>query len=148
MKNSAVQSNRFITNSSKETKSLAKNFARQINKGDILVFFGGLGSGKTTFIQGLARGLGIKKRIISPTFIIVRHYKLNSEDSFYHIDLYRTSTKKDLLGLGLDQIIKDKNNIVAIEWGEKLQEFLPQKRIEIKIKNMGKRREILIDKYE
>lgn len=139
---------RFITNSDKETKDLGRNFAKDIKLGDTLVFFGNLGSGKTTFIQGLAKGLGIEKRIISPTFIIVRHYNLHPNRSFYHVDLYRTETKNDLLGLGLDQILKEKNSIVTIEWGEKLGELMPEKRIEIKLKNLGDKREISIEKHE
>lgn len=138
----------FITNSAEETKDLARKFAKEVNPGDILVFFGNLGSGKTTFIQGLANGLGIERRIISPTFIIVRHYRLEKKNSsFYHIDLYRTGEKNDLIGLGLDQILTE-NNIVAIEWGEKLNGLMPDKRIEIKLKNIEDKREILIKKYD
>lgn len=143
-----MKSKSFITNSAKETMDLGRSFAKEVKPGSILVFFGNLGSGKTTFIQGLARGLGVKRRIISPTFIIIRHYRLETDRSFfYHIDLYRTETINDLIGLGLDQILKE-NNIVSIEWGEKLNGLLPDKRIEIKLKNINDKREILIEKYE
>lgn len=69
-------SGKYITNSSEETKKIAENFAKKLKGGDIVALYGELGSGKTTFVQGLAKGLGIKKRIISPTFIIVRSYKI------------------------------------------------------------------------
>jgi tRNA threonylcarbamoyladenosine biosynthesis protein TsaE len=125
-----------ITKSAEETRKLAENFAKKLKPGDFIAFFGNLGSGKTTFIQGLAKGLGIKRRIISPTFIIVRTYKLQPM-TFYHIDLYRTESLIDLLGLGIDQIIKDKTCIVALEWAEKMGELLPEKRIEVHFEDLG-----------
>lgn len=138
----------YITNSGEETKSLGEKLAKELKPGDFLAFYGNLGSGKTTFIQGLAKGLGIKRRIISPTFIIVRHYKLN-KGNFYHIDLYRTETKNDLLSVGLDEVIEDRNNIIALEWAEKLGDLLPQKRYEIDCKYIDEyKREIKITKYE
>ena len=76
-------------------------------------------------------------RIISPTFIIVRHYVINpqsqipSPKSFYHVDLYRTESKHDLLGIGLDQIINNQENVIALEWAEKMGEMLPKKRIDV-----------------
>jgi tRNA threonylcarbamoyladenosine biosynthesis protein TsaE len=145
----------IITNSKEETAALAQNLAKELKGGDFLAFFGDLGSGKTTFIQGLAKGLGIERRIISPTFIIVRTYALGFklQDSrfktFYHIDLYRIETKNDLLGIGLDQIIGDKDNIVALEWAEKLGKMLPKQRIEIHMEYLEEdKRKITIQKYE
>ena len=120
----------FITNNSKETQKLGFDFAKILKKGDVVCLIGALGSGKTTFVQGLAKGLGIKNRIISPTFVIVRSYKLEVL-SFYHVDLYRIEREKDVEGLGMGEIINSKNNIVIIEWAEKLGKFCPQKRIDI-----------------
>jgi tRNA threonylcarbamoyladenosine biosynthesis protein TsaE len=138
----------YLTKHSEETRKLGIDFAKKIKYGDFLAFYGNLGSGKTTFIQGLAEGLGIKRRIISPTFIILRHYKLD-RGSFYHVDLYRTNSKHDLLGLGMDEIIEDKNNIIAVEWSDKLNDFLPKKRIELHFKYIEENeREIIIKKYE
>jgi tRNA threonylcarbamoyladenosine biosynthesis protein TsaE len=141
-------SEEFITSSAQETKALGENFAKQLRGGDFVAFYGDLGSGKTTFIQGLARGLGINRRIISPTFIIARHYKID-KGNFYHVDLYRTASKHDLLGIGLDQVTTDKDNIVALEWAEKMGEMLPQKRTEIKFAYLDEnKRKIIIEKYE
>ena len=137
----------YITSSKEETQQLAEDLAQKLHGGDFLAFYGDLGSGKTTFIQGLAKGLGINKRIISPTFIIVRHYKINPQ-SFYHIDLYRTESESDLLGLGIDEIIKDKNNIVALEWAEKMGDMLPGKRVDIHCKYLeGNKRRITIENF-
>lgn len=121
----------FVTNSLKETQKLGYDFAKVLEKGDIICLYGDLGSGKTTFVQGLAKGLGVKRRIISPTFIIVRSYKLGT-NSFYHIDLYRTENEKDINKLGLEEIVNDPQNIVAIEWAEKLGNLMPAKRIDIR----------------
>lgn len=126
----------FITNSFGETQKLGCDFAKVLKKGDVVCLYGDLGSGKTTFVQGLAEGLGIKKRIISPTFIIVRNYRIKNHESrimnFYHVDLYRVESEKDIEGLGIEEIIDNKNNIVVVEWAEKLKKYLPQKRIDIK----------------
>jgi tRNA threonylcarbamoyladenosine biosynthesis protein TsaE len=138
----------YITNSSEETKELGKRFAERLKMGDFVALYGDLGSGKTTFIQGLAKGLGIARRIISPTFIIARHYAINN-GSFYHVDLYRTESKHDLLGVGLDQIIEDKTNIVALEWAEKMREMLPEKRMDIRFQYLdNNKRQISIRKYD
>jgi tRNA threonylcarbamoyladenosine biosynthesis protein TsaE len=138
----------YITNSSEETQKLGADFSQALKGGDFLAFYGELGSGKTTFIQGLAKGLGITRRIISPTFIIVRHYKIKS-GNFYHIDLYRTESESDLLGLGIDEIIKDESNIVALEWAEKMGELLPRKRIDLHFEYLGdNKRKINVKRYE
>ena len=138
----------YLTNSGKETQELGERFATTLKPGNFVAFYGDLGSGKTTFIQGLAKGLGIMRRIISPTFIISRRYSINN-GSFYHIDLYRTESKHDLLEIGLDQIIEDKNNIVALEWGEKMGEMSPSKRVDIHFEYLGdNKRKIVIKRYE
>jgi tRNA threonylcarbamoyladenosine biosynthesis protein TsaE len=103
-------------------------------RGLVIGLYGELGSGKTTFIQGLANGLGIKKRISSPTFVIIRDYPVpNSGFNFYHVDLYRLA-EKETEGLGLEEILADHNNIVAIEWAEKAKKILPAQRIDILFK--------------
>ena len=138
----------YITNSSEETQKLAEKMGEKLNGGQFFALFGNLGGGKTNFTQGLAKGLGIKRRIISPTFIILRQYKLK-KGNFYHIDLYRTESLNDLINLGIDEIISDKNNIVVVEWAEKMKELLPKKRISISFKFLEEnKREIKIEEYE
>ncbi|MBI2431158.1 MAG: tRNA (adenosine(37)-N6)-threonylcarbamoyltransferase complex ATPase subunit type 1 TsaE [Candidatus Levybacteria bacterium] len=119
----------FITQSANETQEIAKLFGKTF-KGSIIALYGDLGAGKTTFAQGLAKGLGIKKRIISPTFVIVRQYKAGFKN-FYHIDLYRIESQKDIEGLGIKEILKDPQNIIVIEWVEKIKDLLPKERIDI-----------------
>ncbi|HVF69546.1 MAG TPA: tRNA (adenosine(37)-N6)-threonylcarbamoyltransferase complex ATPase subunit type 1 TsaE [Xanthomonadales bacterium] len=126
----------FITKNFSQTQTLGKKFAGNLKSGAILALYGDLGSGKTTFVQGLAKGLGIKHKIISPTFIIVRKYEIPKSlilnlKSFYHIDLYRLENETDMKGLGLEEILADKSNIVAIEWPEKIEKFLPKNKIHL-----------------
>lgn len=131
---------KVITKSSEETQELAQDFAEKLKGGETLALYGELGSGKTTFVQGLAKGLGIKRRIISPTFIIVRTYKISikykvlSIKYFYHIDLYRINSDKEIEGLGIKEIMNDPQSIVAIEWAEKMGDLLPKERIDIHFK--------------
>lgn len=126
-----------VTKSASETQAFAKEIAKTLQSGDILALYGDLGSGKTTFVQGLAAGLGIAQRIISPTFIIMRSYDKN----FYHVDLYRIETEKDIEGLGLKEIMEDNESIVVIEWPEKIEKFLPKhtKRMYFTYKNDNER---------
>lgn len=145
---------KFITQSDEETRKFGFGLGRNFKRG-VIALYGELGAGKTTFVQGLAKGLGIKKRIISPTFVIVRtyHLKIKNQKSkikvttqnlktFYHIDLYRIKGQKDFDGLGLTEILSDKNSIVVIEWPEKIRDLLPKERISIYFEyiNKSKRR--------
>lgn len=126
------------TKNAQETQMVGFTLAQTMQGGEVLLLFGNLGAGKTTFLQGFAEGLGIKHRIISPTFIISRSYKVQGKvQTLYHIDLYRTESEADLEGLGIKEILHDKHAIVAIEWPEKLGNFLPEKRIEIRFQTIS-----------
>lgn len=133
----------FVTKNAEETQKIAQDFARRflvsLVQGDslsrIIALRGELGSGKTTFVQGLAKGLGIAGRIMSPTFTIVRSHRIRSHELgikyFYHIDLYRVEGKDQVKNLGLEEIINSSDTIVAIEWAEKITDLLPKKRWDI-----------------
>lgn len=119
----------YLTNSEKETKNLASKLAKKIH--GVIALSGELGAGKTTFVQGFAAGLGIKDKIISPTFVLIRQHKIpKSKKLLYHIDLYRI--EKDFSQLGLEEILENTDNIVVIEWAEKLKN-LPKGTIRIVI---------------
>ena len=127
-----------ITKSAQETKDLGKKIATDLKGGETLALTGDLGSGKTTFIQGFAEGLGIKNRIISPTFILMRKYS-DSKLNFYHIDFYRleNNLENEVKNLGIDDTWGKENNIVAIEWAEKIKDLLPKGTIQLSFENMG-----------
>ena len=112
---------------------------------------GNLGSGKTTFIQGLAEGLGIKERIISPTFILMREHEISLDPVkvLYHLDLYRLEKNEasEVQNLGLFDIWNKPNSIVVIEWAEKIADIIPENRIWITFEDMGEdKRKIQVEK--
>lgn len=137
-----------ITKSAEETKKigfdLAKNLKKQqINQRQALVVAlgGNLGSGKTTFIQGFAKGLKIRESVLSPTFLILKQFPINSRHSytnFYHIDAYRLKNPDELLELGFGDLIKNPENIIVIEWADKIKKILPKNTLRIKFLNLGR----------
>lgn len=128
-----------ITQNAGETQELGRKIGSSLKGGETLALVGDLGSGKTTFIQGLAEGLRAKTRIISPTFILMRTYELPEEKAFYHIDLYRIehNLESEIGNLGIPDIWGKKDNIVAIEWAEKIKDLLPENVTWIKFENLG-----------
>lgn len=125
---------KIYTKSGNETKKIARDLAKDFLIGGIIALSGELGAGKTTFAQGFAEGLGIKDKIISPTFLIIRQYKIpNQKNFFYHIDLYRLENV-NLKESGLEEIFSDQNNVVLVEWADKIARDLPasSKRIGLK----------------
>lgn len=134
------------TKSAGETQKFGEEFAKDLEGGGVVFLYGELGAGKTTFVQGLARGLGIKKRIVSPTFILARWYPLPRGNFFWHVDLYRLTDPREIEGLGLPEIAKEKNNIMVVEWPEKIAGLLMGEHWEMKFRQISElEREI---KYE
>jgi tRNA threonylcarbamoyladenosine biosynthesis protein TsaE len=107
----------IISKSIQETKGLAKTFGESLKGGEIILLYGDLGSGKTTFVQGLAKGLGVEGPILSPTFVLRRSYKGNK--ILNHYDFYRLDSEKDLIALDLDEDINSRT-VTVIEWPDKV----------------------------
>ena len=122
------------TKSPSQTKKLGEVLAKEIlkkrpkEKALVVGLKGDLGGGKTTFLQGFAKGLGIKQKITSPTFLIIKTFPLSQPffRNFFHIDCYRIEKEKEILSLGFREIINNPKNIVAIEWVDKIEKLLPQ----------------------
>jgi len=131
----------IVTDSFEETQKLGFEFAHKLRGGEVLALHGDLGSGKTTFVQGLAKGLGIAGHVISPTFIIMRTYAIRNSQfairNFYHVDLYRIEGEEDAEGLGLLDLFDDRENIVVIEWPDKIENLLPENRIDLYFEYKG-----------
>ena len=110
----------FITVSDEDTQMLGEEFVSRLKPKDVLLLFGELGSGKTTFVKGIARGLGIKTRIISPTYIVLRTHATNSSliKKIFHLDLYRLKTPQDIKNIALKDLFSDDEAITIIEWPE------------------------------
>jgi len=143
----------YLTASSGQTKKLGANLAKKVFKIQskktalVIGLEGNLGGGKTTFLQGFAQGLGIKEKILSPTFIIVKKFLISNSQflNFYHIDCYRIEKPKEILDLGFGEIIKNPQNIVTVEWANRIKKILPSKTIIIKFKLVDKnKREITL----
>ncbi|MCK4473942.1 tRNA (adenosine(37)-N6)-threonylcarbamoyltransferase complex ATPase subunit type 1 TsaE [Candidatus Parcubacteria bacterium] len=136
----------YLTISPLQTKKIGEILAKEILKtkplktGFVIGLKGNLGGGKTTFLQGFAKGLGIKEKITSPTFVIMKNYK-----NFYHIDCYRIYKPKEILDLGFKKIISNPKNIVAIEWAERIKKILPKNTIWLTFEFIDKnKRKIMI----
>lgn len=126
-----------ITKSTAETQKYGERFARKLAGGGVVCLYGDLGAGKTTLVQGITRGLGIKSRIISPTFILVRRYETRKKKYCYHIDLYRLTSTQEAKAIGIEELLADPTHILLIEWPEKIVALLPKKHWEIRLKSIG-----------
>lgn len=137
---------KIITHSSEETQQVAADLAKEFS-GGVIALTGELGAGKTTFVQGFAKGLGIKDKIISPTFILIRQHPIpKTKKMLYHIDLYRLEGTQDIKDLGIQEIMENPNNIVVlIEWAEKIEKLLPKNTLKISLNTKAENiREIII----
>ena len=110
---------KIIFNSGKETQEFASNYAKDITNGKVIALIGDLGTGKTTFSQGFAQGLGIKDKVISPTFKLVSEYK--GDKTLYHIDCYRIESAKDFINIGGEEFILSDDSITLIEWANRVK---------------------------
>ena len=123
----------YITNNSDETKQIGYRFGLRCGGGEVLCLYGDLGAGKTTFAHGFINYFLPGKRVLSPTFIIVRHYRPPQAfiKNIYHVDLYRLAKTEEILATGLTEFMCKPDSIVILEWAEKMGKFLPDKRIDI-----------------
>ncbi len=112
------------------TQKIAATFARDLKVGDIICLYGDLGVGKTAFVQGLAQGLCVKDYVTSPTFTIVNEYM--GSIPLYHFDVYRIDDEDELYEIGFEEYLNG-NGICVIEWSEKIVDFLPMQRYDVKI---------------
>lgn len=133
----------FITHSPEETFSLGENLGKSCQGGEVILLLGNLGAGKTCFTQGLARGLGVKGKVNSPTFNLMKVYKIKS-GVLCHIDAYRLNSGNDLITIGLDDYLGKKDAIVVIEWAERVKDIWPKDKIKVEIKNIKDGRKIKI----
>lgn len=118
---------KIIVKNSEETQGLAKKIAKKLKGGEVICLEGDLGSGKTTFTQGLLEELGAEGPYTSPTFVVMKKYDLdeNGASNVYHIDAYRINAD-GMTDLGWEEISKNKDNIVIVEWPENIGTVLPE----------------------
>ncbi len=138
----------MILKNAQQTKQFAKEFIEKHPKAHIIALFGELGAGKTTFVQGMAEGLGVKKRVLSPTFVFQRSYELSYKGlkRFHHLDLYRLTSAKDALSIGIEEILSEDDVLIVIEWPEIAEKLLPKDTIRIYFKKISeKERELTVE---
>lgn len=124
---------------------LAQKFLKKRGRKNTLTFalLGDLGSGKTTFVQGFLKELRIREKITSPTFVLIKNYKLRSKNygnykKIYHVDCYQIKKPSELLKLGLKEILEKPQNVVLIEWAEKIRSALSKNTIWLKFEHSRK----------
>lgn len=125
----------YHSSTDSETKQIAAQIAEAYGQTPgIILLSGELGAGKTTFVQGFAEAIGIKDKVISPTFVLMRQHPIpNGQRTLHHIDLYRLDQVSDLNSLGLSEILSDDRNIVFIEWPERFTQPIPYPHLLIEI---------------
>lgn len=138
----------IITNNEAQTRALGISLGGKCQGGEFFCLSGDLGAGKTALSKGIAEGLGVKKNITSPTFIISNIYKIKNNKNIKtltHIDAYRLQNTRDLENIGFFDLIKDKTNVTVVEWGEKIKKYLPKRHTKVEIKSLSENeRKIII----
>jgi len=117
-----------------ETEDAGERLGRALGPGAVVALTGELGAGKTCFIQGLVRGLGVTGRATSPTFVLINQYP--GRVPVYHVDAYRTESLTELMDLGLLELLGG-GGVTVIEWADKLESLLPPEAIHVHIDGVG-----------
>jgi tRNA threonylcarbamoyladenosine biosynthesis protein TsaE len=132
-----MQIREFTTHSSEETIALGRSLVASLAPPKLVLLRGELGAGKTTLVKGIAEGFhaASQEDVTSPTFTLVHEYR-GPKVNLYHIDLYRVDTPRELVTLGLDDLIAE-NSVLLIEWGEKFSRFVRERDVEIALQRVG-----------
>lgn len=131
-----MKQEKYISKSVEETKNIGFNFAKMLNKGDVVAFYGNLGVGKTEFIRGICNLFNINDYVSSPTYTIINEYigRIGEEEQLiYHLDLYRIKDKEELINIGYYDYVFQDSAVTLIEWAENSYDELPKNHIKVKI---------------
>ena len=120
-----------VTNSPEETEALGEMLAGRLEPGTVIAFTGDLGAGKTAFVRGLARGLGITERVTSPTFTIVNEYE-GGRLPLFHFDMYRLGSADELFDIGWEDYLA-RGGVCAVEWSENVAEAIEDDAVRVDI---------------
>ena len=124
----------FLTNSPEETEAVGQSLAQRLKPGTVIAYEGDLGAGKTAFTRGLARGLGIREPVTSPTYTVVNEY-LSGRLPLFHFDMYRLRCADDLFDIGWEDYL-DRGGICAVGWSENVAEAM-EGAIRVRIEKTG-----------
>jgi tRNA threonylcarbamoyladenosine biosynthesis protein TsaE len=123
------------THNPEETAALARRLAAHLQAGDLILLQGGLGAGKTTFVQGLAQGLGVREPVTSPTFTLIHHYS-GGRLPLFHFDLYRLEGEQEIADLGFEEYLEQRG-VIVVEWAERLGSLTPSEYLRVNITRSG-----------
>ena len=123
-----------VSRSAQQTQALGERLGARLGRGDVVACIGPLGAGKTCFLQGLARGLGVMTDVTSPTFVLVNQYR--GRLPVYHVDAYRTGSLSELVDLGLEEMLHGEG-VTVVEWADKLLPLLPPRTVTVTIAGLG-----------
>jgi len=129
-----IEETTLVSHAPEETEAAGARLAAQLGPGDVVALTGELGSGKTCFIQGLARGLGVAGRATSPTFVLINEYR--GRLPVYHVDAYRTRSLAELQDLGLEELF-DGEGVTVVEWADRLEPLLPARAVRVHLEGVG-----------
>ncbi|PYM20947.1 MAG: tRNA (adenosine(37)-N6)-threonylcarbamoyltransferase complex ATPase subunit type 1 TsaE [Candidatus Rokuibacteriota bacterium] len=124
-----------VTSSPEETEALGERLARTLDPGAVVALIGELGAGKTCFIRGLVRGLGVTTGATSPTFVLINEYR--GRVLVHHADLYRVESLAEIVDLGLPELFAAADAVTVVEWADKLGALLPADAIRVHIDGAG-----------
>ena len=131
---------RYTSNSENDTLRIGESVGRDLRPGDVLAFTGDLGAGKTAFIRGVARGLGLTARVTSPTFTIVNEYP--GTIPLFHFDLYRLGTSDELFEIGWEDYLS-RGGVCCVEWSENVPDAIPPEALAVRIEKTGETSRII-----
>lgn len=123
----------FISHSPEQTRRLGERLGELLNASDVVCLSGDLGSGKTTFVSGVARGWGALEAATSPTFVLVNEYQRADGLRLWHMDCYRLNSGAEALAVGFDDLLSD-DGALLIEWPERVLEILPAERLNLSLR--------------
>jgi len=126
----------FFSGSERETSDIGADLAEKLRPGDVIAMSGGLGAGKTAFIRGLARGMGLASRVTSPTFTIVNEYP--GAIPLFHFDMYRLASSDELFEIGWEDYL-ERGGVCAVEWSENVEDIFDSDTIRVRIDKLGDR---------
>ncbi len=133
MREDEIVVRQVTTASEGETRALGLKIASLLHPGDIILLIGELGTGKTVMAKGVARGLGVKENILSPTFTLLKEYE--GKVPLYHLDAYRLHGAGDLYELGLEEYLEE--GVLLVEWGDRVYEFFKEEFLEVRMDFAG-----------
>jgi tRNA threonylcarbamoyladenosine biosynthesis protein TsaE len=123
-----------VTTSPEQTAAAGERLGATLGAGDVVALTGELGAGKTCFVQGLTRGLGVQTRATSPTFVLINEYR--GRMPVHHVDAYRTARATELIDLGLLELF-DGDGVTVVEWAERAAALLPERAVRVHIDGVG-----------